>query len=141
MREPVNVKLVTDHQAVFASQATEKWCAVAGTQMVLAILGLGEAFKKDSNPRKINLSVGVYKDEKGNTPEAYRRGPHRWVAGICGGLSAKFGWDPTLVRIVVLLSFLLPFIGVGTYLLAWLLLPWQDGSIPLERALPDPHSR
>lgn len=33
-----------------------------------AILGLGEAFKKDSNPRKINLSVGVYKDERGETP-------------------------------------------------------------------------
>ena len=33
-----------------------------------AIHGLGEAFKKDPNPRKINLSVGVYKDEKGNTP-------------------------------------------------------------------------
>jgi phage shock protein C len=70
----------------------------------------------------------------------YRRGPNRWVAGLCGGLSAKFGWDPTLVRIVVLISFLLPFIGVGTYLLAWLLLPWQDGSIPLERAFPGPNS-
>ncbi|MFM2093840.1 MAG: hypothetical protein RIS70_964 [Planctomycetota bacterium] len=33
-----------------------------------AILGLGEAFKNDSNPRKVNLSVGVYKDAKGNTP-------------------------------------------------------------------------
>lgn len=33
-----------------------------------AILGLGEAFKKDPNPTKINLSVGVYKDEFGNTP-------------------------------------------------------------------------
>lgn len=33
-----------------------------------AILGLGEAFKLDPNPRKINLSVGVYKDEAGNTP-------------------------------------------------------------------------
>jgi aspartate/tyrosine/aromatic aminotransferase len=32
------------------------------------ILGLGEAFKKDPNPRKINLSVGVYKDAQGNTP-------------------------------------------------------------------------
>jgi aspartate/tyrosine/aromatic aminotransferase len=32
------------------------------------ILGLGEAFKKDSNPKKINLSVGVYKDAQGNTP-------------------------------------------------------------------------
>jgi aspartate/tyrosine/aromatic aminotransferase len=33
-----------------------------------AILGLGEAFKLDPNPRKINLSVGVYKNEQGNTP-------------------------------------------------------------------------
>ena len=33
-----------------------------------AILGLGEAFKKDPNPDKINLSVGVYKDAAGNTP-------------------------------------------------------------------------
>ena len=33
-----------------------------------SILGLSEAFKKDTNPRKINLSVGVFKDEQGNTP-------------------------------------------------------------------------
>lgn len=33
-----------------------------------AILGIGEAFKKDTRSGKINLSVGVYKDEQGNTP-------------------------------------------------------------------------
>src|SRR5689334_962488 len=33
-----------------------------------AILGLTEAFKRDANPYKINLSAGVYKDEQGNTP-------------------------------------------------------------------------
>lgn len=33
-----------------------------------AILGLTEAFKADVNPDKINLAVGVYKDEQGNTP-------------------------------------------------------------------------
>src|SRR5688500_3687687 len=33
-----------------------------------SILGLSEAFWKDPNPRKINLSVGVYKDEQGNSP-------------------------------------------------------------------------
>ena len=32
------------------------------------ILGLGQAFKLDSNPQKINLSVGVYQDAGGNTP-------------------------------------------------------------------------
>ncbi|MCK5566124.1 MAG: aspartate/tyrosine/aromatic aminotransferase [Planctomycetes bacterium] len=33
-----------------------------------AILGLNEAFKKDGNPNKINLGVGVYKDATGSTP-------------------------------------------------------------------------
>jgi aspartate/tyrosine/aromatic aminotransferase len=33
-----------------------------------AILGLTEAFKKDKNPRKVNLGVGVYKDAGGQTP-------------------------------------------------------------------------
>lgn len=33
-----------------------------------AILGLTEAFKNDANPAKVNLGVGVYKDDQGGTP-------------------------------------------------------------------------
>lgn len=33
-----------------------------------SILGLTEEFKKDKNPEKVNLGVGVYKDDEGNTP-------------------------------------------------------------------------
>lgn len=33
-----------------------------------SIFGLTEQFKKDPNPDKINLSVGVYQDESGTTP-------------------------------------------------------------------------
>jgi aspartate/tyrosine/aromatic aminotransferase len=33
-----------------------------------AILGLNEAFMKDENPDKINLSVGVFKNDQGQTP-------------------------------------------------------------------------
>ena len=32
------------------------------------ILGLTDSFKKESNPDKVNLGVGVYKDEEGKTP-------------------------------------------------------------------------
>ena len=32
------------------------------------ILGLEESFRQDPNPAKINLSVGVFKDARGNTP-------------------------------------------------------------------------
>lgn len=33
-----------------------------------SILGLTDAFKKDTNPNKVNLGVGVYKDDDGLTP-------------------------------------------------------------------------
>lgn len=33
-----------------------------------SILGLTDAFKKDPNPRKVNLGVGVFKDDTGATP-------------------------------------------------------------------------
>src|SRR5437764_10698032 len=40
-----------------------------------AILGLTESFREDPNPKKINLSVGVYQDGNGKTPvlESVRR--------------------------------------------------------------------
>ena len=40
-----------------------------------------------------------------------------------------------LVRLLLLLAFLLPGIGWVLYVALWALLPWQDGSIPLERAM------
>ncbi|MGO2052664.1 PspC domain-containing protein [Arthrobacter sp. MYb211] len=64
-----------------------------------------------------------------------RRGPSRMVAGIAGGIADKFGWDVTLVRIGLLLSFLLPVIGIGAYIVAWLLIPAQDDSIVLQKLL------
>ena len=32
------------------------------------ILGLNAAFKADNNPKKVDLGIGVYKDEDGATP-------------------------------------------------------------------------
>jgi hypothetical protein len=40
VRKPVDVKLHLNPGRVFASQATSDWCAVAGTQIVLAIHGV-----------------------------------------------------------------------------------------------------
>ena len=65
----------------------------------------------------------------------FRRGPQRLLGGIAGGLAELSGLDVWLVRVLVLVSFLLPVLGVGAYLVAWALTPWQDGTIPLERVL------
>ena len=65
----------------------------------------------------------------------FRRGPWRLLGGIGGGIADATGAPLTLVRILLLVAFLLPGIGAGLYVVAWILLPWQDGSIPLERLL------
>jgi hypothetical protein len=53
-RTPVDVSLVADPNAVFASQITNEWCAPAGTQMALTVMGLGnpsEAFQNELESR------------------------------------------------------------------------------------------
>lgn len=65
----------------------------------------------------------------------FRRGPQRLLGGIAGGIANRFGINVWLVRLLVLLSFLLPVIGVLLYVVLWILTPWQDGNIPLEQIL------
>ena len=45
------------------------------------ILGLSAAFREDTNPNKIDLGVGVYKDENGNTPilKAVAEAQTKWL--------------------------------------------------------------
>jgi len=64
-----------------------------------------------------------------------RRGPARMAGGVAGGLADKFGWDVTIVRIAMLVSFLLPVLGIGAYIVAWILIPGQDDSIILQKWL------
>ena len=41
-RVPVDVDIVDDHDAVFAHELKDTWCAPAGVQMTLAVLGLAD---------------------------------------------------------------------------------------------------
>lgn len=60
------------------------------------------------------------------------RGPDRWLAGVCGGVAAKASVDVAYVRIGFLIFMLLPGPAVIFYLIAWLLLPAQNGRIVLQ---------
>ena len=48
----------------------------------------------------------------------------RMIAGVCAGLAEHYGWDASLVRIILVLSILL---GAGApliaYLAAWIVIP------------------
>ena len=45
------------------------------------------------------------------------------IAGVCAGLADRFGWSPLAVRLVFLLSCLLPGPQFVIYLVLWVLMP------------------
>ena len=49
----------------------------------------------------------------------------RMIAGVIGGIAHRFGWSPTLLRIlfVVLSIASAAFPGILVYLILWLLIP------------------
>ena len=57
------------------------------------------------------------------SPRLHRSTTDRRIAGVCGGVAAAMGWDPTVVRLLVALSILLPGPQVIGYLIAWAVLP------------------
>lgn len=65
----------------------------------------------------------------------FRRTRPRLVGGVAAGLAAGTGVNVWLVRLVLVAASLLPVVGVGAYLVAWALTPWEDGTIPAERVL------
>jgi phage shock protein PspC (stress-responsive transcriptional regulator) len=47
----------------------------------------------------------------------------RIVAGVCAGLARRFGWSVSMVRLLFLLSLLLPGTQVIVYIVLWILMP------------------
>lgn len=47
----------------------------------------------------------------------------RWIAGVCAGLARRFGWSPGMVRLLFLVSCLLPGPQVLIYIVLWILMP------------------
>ncbi|MFI9643288.1 PspC domain-containing protein [Micromonospora sp. NPDC051925] len=50
----------------------------------------------------------------------------RMLAGVCAGLARRFNTSATLVRLLFLLSLLLPGTQVIVYLVLWILMPNED---------------
>lgn len=60
------------------------------------------------------------------------RGNDRWFAGVAGGIAAKAGIDPLIVRGIFVVLAVLGGPGILLYLAAWLLLPDFTGRIHIE---------
>jgi phage shock protein C len=55
-----------------------------------------------------------------------RRRHDRMIAGVCGGIADYFGTSATTVRVLAVLSCLLPGPQFIAYLVAWALIPLRD---------------
>ena len=47
----------------------------------------------------------------------------RMIAGVCAGLARRFGWSTGMVRLLFVLSCLLPGPQVLIYIVLWVLMP------------------
>ena len=61
------------------------------------------------------------------TKRLYRPRDGRVIAGVCAGLAAYFGVDPTLVRLAFALVTAFGGLGVLIYLCAWVVIPEEGG--------------
>lgn len=52
----------------------------------------------------------------------------RVLAGVIGGIAKRFGWNPTLLRMLYVIGSVISaaFPGILFYLLLWLVMPEED---------------
>ncbi len=55
----------------------------------------------------------------------------KMLGGVCGGLAAYFGIDPTLVRVLWVAMTLVVGIGILLYIILWLVMPLEPPAQPL----------
>ena len=73
------------------------------------------------------------------TKKLYRSQTDSMLAGVCGGLGAYFNIDPTLIRILFVLSTIFSGAGILVYLAMWLIVPeeGQDQEAAIDQPTED----
>lgn len=61
--------------------------------------------------------------ENGNYKRLFRSTTDRRIAGVCGGLAQYLNIDPTVVRILFLISLLFGGLGFWAYIIIWIAAP------------------
>ncbi len=60
----------------------------------------------------------------------------RVLGGVCAALAQRFGWDVTLVRVLAVVSIVLPGPQVLIYLVAWLVIPNESSVVTVPTSAP-----
>jgi phage shock protein PspC (stress-responsive transcriptional regulator) len=62
--------------------------------------------------------MAIYPDR-----QLVRTDDNKVIAGVCGAIARRYGWSATTVRLVFLVSCLLPGPQIVVYLVLWVLIP------------------
>ena len=55
----------------------------------------------------------------------YRSRKDAKIAGVCGGIASYFDVDPTLIRLLAVLTIFFGGSGIIAYILAWIIIPLE----------------
>lgn len=60
-----------------------------------------------------------------NPKRFYRSRQDKFIAGVCGGIAERFGWEPVLVRILTVLAtiFFMGPMALIIYIVIWMITP------------------
>ena len=114
---------------LFSERLSEKKQVITLTDVeeIIAQMGKPEEFAEEDTTQDTNESN---KEEKA-PKRLYRDPDNKVIGGICSGIAAYFGWDATVLRILLIILSL-PIISDGTfglkgiflfYVIAWIVIP------------------
>ncbi len=61
------------------------------------------------------------------SPRLVRPVDGRMLGGVAAGIADRYGWSRSTIRLLMVLSILIPGPQFILYLLAWILIPSEDG--------------
>ncbi|WP_108821722.1 PspC domain-containing protein [Dysgonomonas sp. Marseille-P4361] len=100
---------------------------VIDTTIVQTVIDLlGEVEESSAEPLHEATAEGGYKDEDGYTigkKKWYRDTDNKMIGGVCSGISAYFGIDVTLIRILAVFSLIFYGVTFFVYVVLWLVIP------------------
>lgn len=82
------------------------------------------AMQSSKTERGTDMSATPHMPPQGTRLTRSRR--NRMIGGVCGGIAEYFNMDPTIVRIITILLFLIPGVSWLIYIIAWILIPLAD---------------
>lgn len=72
------------------------------------------------------LKCSACSSRQPDAPMMHRNVPGRVLGGVCAALSLQFGWDPVVIRVLLVVSIVATgFLTLWAYALVWFLTPYE----------------